>query len=73
MIFKMKFLSFMFLFLMVFGLISCCDDDCEPFAIPGCACPAIYDPVCGCDGVTYGNACEAACNSVSVEKEEECD
>lgn len=39
---------------------------------PDCFCIQIFDPVCGCNDVTYGNACMAACAGITKFKRGEC-
>jgi hypothetical protein len=45
-------------------LSSCEKDPCEEQLKANCACAEIYSPVCGCNGVTYDNACEAECHGI---------
>lgn len=55
------------------------DADCGRGDKPGvCAprpevCTFQFDPVCGCDGQTYGNACSAASAGISVASDGECE
>ena len=47
-------------------------DSCIAIPLDDCFAIDIWDPVCGCDGVTYSNSAYAACNSIYDYTDEEC-
>ena len=46
--------------------------DCVEKPKPEVVCTAQYDPVCGCNGKTYGNACVADAMGIRVVYKGEC-
>lgn len=60
---------FFFTGIVIFTLLASCTkmtSECEARQKDQCVCTMQYDPVCGCNGVTYGNPCIAGCHSIYV-------
>jgi hypothetical protein len=63
---------FVVLILAITSLACSKNETCEEKLKADCVCTQQYEPVCGCNNKTYGNACEAACASIEVAHTGEC-
>lgn len=67
-----------FLAIAIFLTCVCCSkksnstDQCVEKVRSDVACTAIYQPVCGCNNKTYGNACEAEARGITKYTSGEC-
>lgn len=60
-------------FILLFSFTNCNKSDCKEKLKEDCFCTQQYEPVCGCNDKTYGNACEAECSGITEYTEGECD
>ncbi len=72
-------MKFLFVLIIMVSIQSCgnkdkaLNSDCIENLKEDCMCTMDYNPVCGCNGKTYGNACSAECHGIFNYTQGECE